>query len=126
MANIADNLKRLLGTEGYNIQEVLENADSIGGGSSDIPIIEFIKTDDNTWSIDKTTGIDDPEWYAGPCIIKTTNTYGDARLFIGNAYNGTYGAIVFTSSVATVSYAYHIFIVSGDTVTYNTYSHNIA
>lgn len=125
MANIADNLKRLLGTEGNNIQEVLENTDNIGGGSSDIPTIEFIEANDNTWSINKTTGIDDPEWYKGPCIIKTTDTYGDAKSFIGNAYNGTYGVIVFTSSVATVSCTYHIFIVSGDTVTYNTYSQNI-
>lgn len=48
MANIADNLKRLLGTEGNNIQEVLENADSIGGGTGDIPTIEFIEANDDT------------------------------------------------------------------------------
>ena len=72
MANIADNLKRLLGTEGHNIQEVLENADSIGGGSSDIPMIEFIQDDENHWHVDQTVGIEDTDTYSGMCIIKAS------------------------------------------------------
>lgn len=123
MANIADNLKRLLGTEGHNIQEVLENADSIGGGSGDIPMIEFTQ-DDDTWSIDKTTGIDDPEGYIGQCTIKFTTSDGNIISYIGNACFGTYGAIVFdTSTSSSVDYHYHVFTVSGSTVTCNMFNH---
>ncbi len=85
MANIADNLKRLLGTEGHNIQEVLENADSIGGGTGDIPMIEFTVDDDSHWHVSQTVGFEDAETYAGMCIIKT-NTF----MSIGNAADGIY------------------------------------
>ncbi len=74
MANIADNLKRLLGTEGNNIQEVLENADSIGGGVGNIPFIEFIAADttgeSGLYTVGEVRGIDNASNYTGPGFIK--------------------------------------------------------
>ena len=74
MANIADNLKRLLGTEGHNIQEVLENTDSIGG-SGNIPYIQFVVTMDEetgrpNYSVGEKRGITDATDYFGACIIE--------------------------------------------------------
>lgn len=77
MANIADNLKRLLGTEGNNIQEVLENADSIGGGS--IPYIEFVAVDETgesgAYRVSEVRGIQNITNYTGPCYIKFVASY---------------------------------------------------
>ena len=88
MANIADNLTRLLGTTGYNIQEILENTDSLGGGSVSIPLIEFVGVEDvpGTYSYGEVKGIDDVTNYAGVVHIKLTSPTGDSLgTFIGNA-----------------------------------------
>ena len=86
MANIADNLKRLLGVGGNNIQEILENTDSLGGAS--IPSIEFVEVEDvpGTYSLGEVKGIDDVTNYAGAVCIKLSSPTGDSvGTFIGNA-----------------------------------------
>ena len=99
MANIADNLTRLLGTTGYNIQEILENTDSLGGGSSslNIPMIEFVMTADGpsevAVSIGEVKNIDDVNDYVGMCIIVyTIPNYGSIK-FIGNASEDVRGGV---------------------------------
>ncbi len=138
MANIADNLKRLLGTEGNNIQEVLENADSIGGGASDIPYIQFVQTgestgpDDLAFEVGEIRGITDATKYTGPCYM---NIIAPAMMFpapgvtmLGSAYSyplteeeieyvSTYSSTIVTYFNSEITY--HIFEVSSDTVTYD-------
>lgn len=97
MANIADNLKRLLGTTGHNIQEILENADSLGGSGVSIPSIEFETEDDENWSISECKGIPVPSEYSGACIVKIKyageNTVG--TWFANAVLNDTDSAIYY-------------------------------
>ena len=83
MANIADNLKRLLGTTGYNIQEILENADSLGGSGVSIPSIEFETEDDENWSLGEVKGIENVTTYSGQCLVTLTGIYDGNRYTIG-------------------------------------------
>ena len=83
MANIADNLKRLLGTTGHNIQEILENTDSLGGSGASIPSIEFVLDDEDNASLGEVKGIEDVVTYVGPCLVTLTGISGGNRYMIG-------------------------------------------
>ena len=145
MANIADNLKRLLGTEGHNIQEVLENADSIGGGS--IPYIQFVQTEesiesgDPVFEVGEIRGITDATKYTGPCyinVISSTMTIPAPGItMLGSAYSyplttpkdpedeveyvSIYSIMVITMSVATVM-TFKVYI--NGSVDFNTFTLN--
>ena len=120
MANIADNLKRLLGTEGNNIQEVLENADSIGGGSGGLPMIEFTLDEDEHWHVGQTVGIEDAQSYVGMCTIKILSTHSPDNIsaFIGNAMESVY-CLILGANASTINI--YIFIVNDGAVDYHSY-----
>ena len=133
MANIADNLKRLLGTEGHNIQEVLENADSIGGGSSDIPYIQFIVTTDTktgqpNYSVGEKRGITDATNYRGACIVeekivgivnRSSLYYGVAAPIFGT--NSTKYCYCIGATIDGPKLSYITLTVTENLITMNTY-----
>ena len=120
MANIADNLKRLLGTEGHNIQEVLENADSIGGNG--IPYIEFVIDSDDI-VVGDVRGINDVSNYTGPCFVKFTdpNEPSSANsVFLGTATGGEVDTETESGSITVTVYGIHYMHRSG--LVYTTFS----
>ena len=109
MANIADNLKRLLGTTGNNIQEILENTDSIGysgeGGTNsgvciidvtditpDVPVADTAKYNAILQAFDVGTPVylHHRLGYLIPMVFTYANSYGTYNISMMTSTNQTY------------------------------------